>query len=110
MREREDAGRLLREGECWLFIKRGRSPFIERGRTPPFVERGRTPLFIVVQGRTMNFCLRNSKFNDVGVSNSMDLRLEVVHTAFKVSILEKGTVQKILSIDMCMTMLILIYD
>ena len=66
---------MLREGGRWPFIERGRSPFIERGRRPPFVERGRTPLFVVVKGRTMNFCLRNSKFNDVGVSNSMGLRL-----------------------------------
>ena len=47
---------MLREGERWPFIERGRSPFIERGRRPPF-ERGRRPLFVVVEGRTMNFCL-----------------------------------------------------
>ena len=55
VREREDAGRLLREGERWPFIERGRSSFIERGRRPPFVERGRRPLFVVVGGKDNEF-------------------------------------------------------
>ena len=45
-REREDAGRSLREG--------GYRPFIDRGRSP-FVERGRRPLCVVVGGKNNEF-------------------------------------------------------
>ena len=71
-REREDAS--AREGGCRLFVERGRMPAIHREREVA-IRWEREEAAVRCGGREeewISALLGNSKFNDVGISNSVD--------------------------------------
>ena len=76
----------MREGGCWPFVERGGMLAVHREREVAICSEREEATVCCGgrEGQRISTLLRNLKFNDVRVSI-----LEVVHTAFKVSISEK---------------------